>query len=166
MTTRPDRKGWKCPACGDLDGKHITGCRFSPPFDTDDDIRRYYEAQRLALAGHSESVSEYVQRVKGEPYRPDPSPDYVVIVQVISLHQRGAGLKPEWIDETEPAEVERYKRLPDALKHAEKLSEMIRLIGACDRCSGSGELTLSLLEALGDPAPTITCPDCNGQGRG
>ena len=41
-----DRKGWKCPACGDLDGKHIAGCRFSPPYDTDDDIRRYYESHR------------------------------------------------------------------------------------------------------------------------
>lgn len=37
------RKGWKCPACGDLDGTHINGCRFSPPYDTDNDIRAYYQ---------------------------------------------------------------------------------------------------------------------------
>lgn len=43
------RPGWKCPACGDLDGSHIKGCRFSPPFDTDEDIRRYYDAQARAL---------------------------------------------------------------------------------------------------------------------
>ena len=159
MTTLGElRQRWagKCPSCGDLDGKHIAGCRFAPPFGTFTDMCAYYENQHLAIVGHTESTTEVVQRVRGEPYRPDPHPDYVVVVQVVSLHHR-KGLKPELIEETELAEVSRYPKLTQALRHAETLSPMIRLIGACDRCSGSGEL-------MGDQA-AITCPDCEGEGR-
>lgn len=149
-----DRWAQKCPACGDLDGQHIKGCRFSPPYGTFDDMRHYYEAQALAIRNGTTSV---VQRVAGEPCRPDPAPDYVVVAQIISLHHRGRGDKPELIEETELSEVARYTRLPDALEHAERITSTIRLIGACDRCSGSGK--------LGPDGDIITCPDCNGEGR-
>ena len=113
----------------------------------------------------SNSITEAVQRMSGEPYRRTSKPDYIVIVQIISLHQRG-GMKPEWVDESDPAEVARYATLPEALRHAETISDNIRLIGACDRCSGSGQLEGYSVLREGDEASSIvTCPDCKGEGR-